>query len=482
MKKLIKTTVSIGATEIVLVLVAIVKNKYLALTVGVEGLGIFGLIQSFFNIFIIFAGYWLATGVTKYTSEFNKKNNIFENRKIFSFSITITLFISLFLCIIFIILETFIRTNFLSDKILREYFILYSCAFVGTSLRPIFLSSLQGLMKFRSIIIARISISIVEILLIIIFVFFLDLRGFFISIFLTSIFSTAIFLFQFKNTGLTNFVIPRFTGINIYKKLLNYGLYAILSGFVYYASEFIIRKIVLINLGLSYVGLLFALYGLMHFAGVIRRGALFYLFPKISTGINNTKKQTEINNYLFMVQLTSVPILLGTILFGYIIIELFYSSDFILIKPVIFWFMINVFISNILAGFQSTLISINSLKKHLLFVTIMSLCNVIIPLLLISTYQLHAVGIGLLISSILGTLLYYHALTKKINFKIDFRNTLIMIIGIFILGCTPIIVEKTTFVKIIYFLTTCSMLIIFINSMEWQAIFKLIKNLMDNDR
>ena len=102
MKQLIKTTTGIGATEIVLVLVAIVKNKYLALTIGVDGLGIFGLVQSFFNIFIIFAGYWLATGVTKYTSEFYKKNDILENRKIFSFSISITLLISLFLCIIFL--------------------------------------------------------------------------------------------------------------------------------------------------------------------------------------------------------------------------------------------------------------------------------------------------------------------------------------------------------------------------------------------
>ena len=110
----------------------------------------------------------------------------------------------------------------------------------------------------------------------------------------------------------------------------------------------------------------------------------------------------------------------------------------------------------------------------------MSISNIFVPLLLINNYQLHAVGMGLVASSILGNILYYSLLTRLINLKLDFRNILLTIVGIGILCCSLLVSDNTILVRIIYFLLTCSMLFIFIKNNEWQDILKLIKNLKIN--
>ena len=50
MKQLLKTTAALSTTEVVLMVVALIKNKYLAVAIGPEGFGIYGLLLSFFNL------------------------------------------------------------------------------------------------------------------------------------------------------------------------------------------------------------------------------------------------------------------------------------------------------------------------------------------------------------------------------------------------------------------------------------------------
>ena len=103
MKNLVKTTAAIGLTEVLLMFVALARNKYLAVTIGPEGFGIYGLLSSFFMMIAVFAGTWMATGTIKYTSEYQAKGDKESLNSVFSFSTIIVTSIGVFLTIILII-------------------------------------------------------------------------------------------------------------------------------------------------------------------------------------------------------------------------------------------------------------------------------------------------------------------------------------------------------------------------------------------
>ncbi|MCH7828162.1 MAG: oligosaccharide flippase family protein, partial [Bacteroidetes bacterium] len=200
MKDLLKTTSAIGLTEALLVFVALARNKYLALTIGPEGFGIYGLLSAFFMM-IAFASTWMATGTIKYTSEYQAKGDKESLNSIFSFSTIIATVIGVFLTIILIVWRKWFIITFLSNDINEIYYLIFCAAFIAICLRPIFLGILQGLKRIKEVVITRWSIAIFNLLITIILVWFWDLTGFFISLLVNAIFAIIILCWGIKRNG-----------------------------------------------------------------------------------------------------------------------------------------------------------------------------------------------------------------------------------------------------------------------------------------
>jgi O-antigen/teichoic acid export membrane protein len=97
LKALIKSTAAFGSTELALTIVAFIKNKYLAVAIGTDGFGIYSLLTSFFDFFILFAGGWLATPTMKYISEFRGKKDHSNIQESINFSFSLSFYSSMFL-------------------------------------------------------------------------------------------------------------------------------------------------------------------------------------------------------------------------------------------------------------------------------------------------------------------------------------------------------------------------------------------------
>ena len=176
--------------------VALVKNKYLALSIGPEGFGIYGLLNSFFGLVAVFSGSWMAGGATKYAAQYNGEHDTYSVQKVYSFSVGLTAVLSLIITAILISAHKTIRGLFLPKEVLSIYYLLFTVAFIGTSLRPVIVALLQGLMKVRAIVFSRIAIALVEIALVISLVYLFELKGFFLSILISSVFAAVLLWIQ----------------------------------------------------------------------------------------------------------------------------------------------------------------------------------------------------------------------------------------------------------------------------------------------
>ena len=179
MHRLVKSTTSIGITEVVLLVVALIKNKFLALTIGAEGFGIFGILNSFFNVLGVLAGGWLGIGLTRFLSYYKSIDSKKYTNELVSFSLTLSLTISVSVVIFILIFRQGILEYFFENEVKNQIFVLFSISFIGNSIRPLIVNVFQGLTLINSVVNLRLFITFIEVITIILLVFFFDLKIFY---------------------------------------------------------------------------------------------------------------------------------------------------------------------------------------------------------------------------------------------------------------------------------------------------------------
>jgi len=474
MKDLIKTTTAISGTEIALMVVAIIRNKYLAVSIGPQGFGIYGLIQSFFSLASIFSGAWLAAGATKFTSEYNNKNDDITVQKIASLSIGLTAVLSLVITFAFIIAQKPIRKIFLSKEVLSIYFILFAASFLGASLRPVFIALLQGLKQVKSVVVFRIIISLIDIIFVIVLVYFFDLIGFFISIFATSVVAILIIYKQLKK-HVGQFYLPMLNE-NITKRLLYFGSSSIFLGVLYFGGQYFLRFIIIKNINIAAVGLLQAAMGIMNYMGIFNRGAVFHFYPEVSEEISISDRTRKINDYLRFILLINIPITVLAILFGKQILLLLYSSRFLPLSDLLFWFFLVHLMSCIANTFHSNLMGMGLVKNFTLFGILGTLLLLVVPILFIKKYGLASVAIGYLLSYT-GTIpLFYWHLKRRINFKFSHKTYYLLFIAILTISVAIAFMNCSLLVRIICGFVALLLIGLIIKKEEYNKLLVLVKN------
>lgn len=475
MKQLLKTTSAISITEIVLMFVLLFKNKYLAVAIGPEGFGVYGLLLSFFNLCMVFSGTWLSTGAVKYISEYNKEGDKTSTQKVYSFTIGLTTIISIVLTITFLLLNNQIRELLLTKEVLSIYFMLFSLSFIGNSLRPVFIALLQGLKKVKAVVQARIIISLFEVFSIFLLVFFYELIGFFISILASSIFSIAIFLYKF-NQAKFKLSLKFSLYDDISKKLILFGGVNIILSLANLGSQFFHRKIILDKLDLVSVGLLQAAVAIRNYSDIIGRGSGFYFYPRMSEKLSKKIRSKEINNYIFFSIGLYTLIGVFIILFQENIVRLLLSKEFVPVIAILPWFIIAEYLHNFERPLGQAIVGMASLKIHALNSLIFISFGILIPLFLVGLIGIKSIALGAIIGFFLIITISIIYLYIKINLIINIRNITMSLGGLI----TLVFVSYYSFslpIKIVLLICIVTTILITLTRNERANIIKIIGDL-----
>lgn len=457
-----------------MVAISIIRNKYLAFSIGPEGFGMFNLISSFFIFMGYFTGSWLQAPTIKYIAEYNSDNDKEAVQKVFDFSFSITVILTLMVFILVLLFANYIINNFLSSEISIMYYSLFAASFLGTRLTSVFQSMLQGLKMVKETVKIRILSNIINFFIIVVLVCFFDLLGFFVSIFVSAFF--LLFLFWRDSKGLVEVrVVKPNLKESISKKMVAFAKVNIFLGFLNQGSEYL-RRFIIVNLSnMSVLGLFQASFGLTKYLGIISNGAVFYYKPKMSENLNIEERNKTLNDYLRIILLTGVLFSTIAILFGRIAIKILYAKSFLPLANVFYIFVIAQLMVSIQLAFQGIIVGMAKLKIHSLTTTIAHILMVVIPLFLIKKYGLLSVGLGAVIASAQHIAINFTYLRRKIGIKVSLENMLLILLTILFIGISTVMESVLIYYKIIVVLLLSVILFFSLKENEKKFILNYIK-------
>ena len=453
---------------------AVVRNKYLATTIGPEGFGIYGLLNSFFSMISVFAGIWIATGTTKYIAEYSGAGDNEKKNQVFTFAFVVTVLIGGIITATLIFGQSFFRSHFLSKDVLMSYYLLFAAGFIGMNLRPVLLSVLQGVLAVRIVVKYRILISVIDVLLIVVLVYLFQLLGYFIGILISALFSAGILYFYvYKRSGF-KFRKVSLNG-NIAKRMIFFGGINFLTGLMNLGSAYLQRFLLVNRMGIDSVGIFQAGFAIMNYMGLVNRGSSFHLFPTMSKTMDNDHRVKQLNEYLNFILLIIIPIAVAGILFGRIGIHILFSSKFLPLASYLFWFISAQCIMSVTSAFQLTVVGMARLGIHSLAVFVIHSLWVVIPFFLISKYGIASFGIGFLAGGIAGGGIYYSYLWKKIGLRLSRRVISLMCYGSIALLVSIFSRGLSVIWQIILILCIIGAMLFFLNTEERKKLSNVVQ-------
>ena len=429
MKNLIKSSSILGATEVALILVSIVRAKYLAVNIGPEGYGEYSILVSYFAILTAMCSGWLARGTIKYIAEYKQKDDIVSVYKVHNYSISIAFILTAIATVLAFIFQDFVRTHFLSHKIILWHYLLFAASFFATSITPFFAWLLQGFLLVKETVKIRIITTLFGFLYILIFVYFYGITGYFVSILISSIFGLYLYWKATHNFLSTKLMLPNFKD-EIFKKLMRFGGVNFILLILHNITEYIQRVFILNALDITSVGLFHVANSIMNYMGIANRASTFVNDSKMSQDLSIEEYNKSLNDFIRFNILTGLPISVILILFSKDFITLLYSKEFTSLAPILIAFVFAQFLAFLAGGFHSVMLGKAFLKMHSIVSILNMIIILVIPYFFISQYGLLIIGISMIAGNIMTLLLDYCYLNIKISFKLSHRVLAILTISI----------------------------------------------------
>jgi O-antigen/teichoic acid export membrane protein len=474
LKALIKSTAAFGSTELALTIVAFIKNKYLAVAIGTDGFGIYSLLTSFFDFFILFAGGWLATPTMKYISEFRGKKDHSNIQESINFSFSLSFYSSIVFVILFFAFSGFFIANFLSSEIAFEYYALFAASFLGTCLSNIMQAYFQGMLMVKETVFRRILIRIFDLVSIVLLVLLFNLLGFFINILLVSIFGFFIFFWQIKKYR-PRLVFPDFKN-EINRKIISFACVNFFLSFFDMLSLYLQRLLITRYVNISALGLYRAAIVLNNYLGLVSRSSQFYYFSSMAEDISSIERNKRLDDYLKMVVLSSILTFIPLILFSDIIIPFLFSGNFISLSPILYVFIIAQYLLGVQLGIQAIIVGLVRLKIYAIVTLLAYFLMVAIPYFLLKKIGIISLGIAAIVASFEQIVILSIYLNKRDNVRFSNYSSFLIFTGL-LLVTLSILISRFFISWRILFCSFNTILVFFLmTSEDRKKIFDLMKN------
>jgi len=465
MKRILKNSALIGSTELALILVAIVRAKYLAVSIGPAGYGEYSLLNSFFAVLTAICGGWIARGTIKYTAEYKQKNNIEAVARVHNISVSIVLFLGTLTFFIVIIFSEFIRFKFLSPQIIFWNYTLFAASFLVSSLTPFYGWLLQGFLMVKKTVLLRTYTTLFNFVSIFVFVYLFELTGYFISILISALFSLYLYWRETKKLVPTKLILPELKD-EIMIKLMKFGGVNFFLIVFTNISDYIQRVLVLSALNISSVGLFQVINSILSYMGILNRGSLFSHDPKMSQELSLDERNSEFNSFIRFNLLFGIPIGLIVILYSGELITILYSKEFNSLTSAVFFFVCAQIIQFVLGGIHSVMLGKALLKMHSFVSILSSLIIIAISFFFVKKYGLSAIGFSMIVANLSTFLIDYFYLKHKIGILLKSEVVLLSNIAIIIISFSYWVQDLNFFIRTIFLVTSLLILAMTLSKIE----------------
>lgn len=442
-RQIMRATSIFGGVQFFIIIMQIIRSKFIAVLLGPLGIGIIGLLTSTIGIIGSFTNFGLGTSAVKDVASADNTGN-----KIRIAIAVVVLKRLVWITGILGILVTLILSSWLSQLAFGNHD--YRLAFIWISITLLFnqlctgqLVVLQGMRKLNYLAKANIIGSALGLIIAIPLYYRFRIDGIVPAIIIASIISMALSWYFAKKVKIEHTKVSLYRTIAEGKNMLTMGFMISLSGLITLGVSYIVRIYISNTGGVEQVGLYTAGFAVINtYVGLIFTAMSTDYYPRLSAVAHSEElsKQT-INQQAEIALLILAPIIMVFLVFIKWVVIILYSNDFIAVDEMIHWAALGMLFKAASWAIAFILLAKGASK---LFFWNELIGNVYVLGLNILGY--HFMGLtGLGISFMVGYLLYLIQVFVliKIKYQFSFNSAFIRIFVIqFLLAISCFVVVK----------------------------------------
>ncbi len=403
-----------GAATFVAMIAGFVRAKFLAVTLGPEGVGIFSQAMTFFQSVDTVCGLGISLGVTKYAAEAFKKRDFNGLKRVVSASVILQ---SISFIIVFIFVSLFIKqiSQFVFSSL--EYsrlLLVVTCSVLFSAILVSLESVILGMGRSDIFSTSRIFYNLIGVAVLISLVSVMKLTGSFLYILANSLISILIvafflvFLLKSETGRPVRGMIKGLMGVQVKPyatKLISYGTVMLIISAITWLSILYVRSLLIRHEGAAANGLYQVVFALVsYYAPFFTNGVWGYLFPKLSAVEKMSEFNFEVNRALRFIILFVTPAIAVIFLSGRPLVIMIFSEEFLGSLGIFPLYLMGSLFYMIAYIFGSCFLARKQLKPYLVINLIQNMLYILIFAQLVNSLGLFAIAVSYCVMNIFGCL------------------------------------------------------------------------------
>lgn len=416
-KNILKSTGLIAVVQIVQLFFGLIRNKVIALALGTNGFGIWGLYQTYIEMLSSFSTLGIdQSGVREIAKKSSNSDNL--GKSIFILRRTL-LVISLFMSLISVVFSKSISISLFGTE--KHYYgvIIVSCVILLNGITKGQTSILNGLQDLRGLAISQILGSAIGSIITVSLVFVLGLKGIPVYLLIIALTASISTWWMLRKLSIP-IVIPKRAEAkteiwNLLSLGFGFSITALIASLMTYFSRIYIGSV----FDLSVLGIYQASWTISNlYIGIILSAMGVDFMPRLMKIIDNKEKLTVlINEQMELGILISSIGIVTVLLFSSYILELLYSSEFIIGSKIIRWQILGVALRVLGFPLGYSIMAYNKPRLYIIIQAIFWISDYLLLVFFTNQYGTDGLGINYLLSYILYVVLTWLACRKLFNFK-----------------------------------------------------------------
>ncbi|MDA3954704.1 MAG: oligosaccharide flippase family protein, partial [Bacteroidales bacterium] len=431
-KHIVKNVFYLGSTKFFELIIQVIRAKLNAVFIGVSGIGVYNQLNVFAAKTAQFSQLSVNEALVKQIAE-NKDNESTFNRIFASIKayILIVLSITVLVLTALFIFRQQISSYVLGNEITIKFYLIAISAMPLIFINTVFFAILRGFKSVKNISRARLFASFFNLLIFVPLILGYGLNGVIISIPLMYIVISGWNFFFLKKHILKPLEVTykKVFRAKIRKDSINemfvFSGYGLSVGFLSIISEFVIRGLIVENLGIEKIGIyapIISWAGI--FTGVVISSFSTYLFPRLCETKNISETNDVINSSIRVSTFLLIPFILLFITFRKELILIFYTKDFLETTQYLPLHFLGVIWHVWFVVLGQTMAPKGFIKQHGIFRGISYVFDILIVYYFISFWGFGLYGwmLKFLITPFLLFIIYYFFLNIKMELRINKEN------------------------------------------------------------
>ena len=434
LKNIVKNSSILVLPRIVDFILRIIKTKLMAMIIGTTGIGIVSQLSQVFNQLSNLSTFSMTSGTTKLIAKKNAENNTKEISRIIKTSIAIILPVMVIIYFAGFFFSENITKFILGENSLNKYFIIVFITFPLVTFSSIFRSILMGFKNVRHLAYSDLLKTVLSFLISIPLIIFFKIDGAVIAFAITLCIGF-IFLYYYtvkRNLNYKGISIQSIVKANFSKdymrELITIGSIGMFLGYLEVFVEIFYRGYLVTHVGINGVGIyapIIAWSGL--FTGFIYPAVSQYIFPRLSETKNDQEVVMIINDLIRFLTFAILPFVLLGIAFRGVLIQLFYSKDFIEASVYLPLHFFGILWFSWWYALMQIFIPTGRIKKFVPFSLIFGVITFAIIFFGVPRFGLWGWALKFSVMPIIGVTTLYIYFKKEIKLKLEKKNILIVV-------------------------------------------------------